>query len=170
MKEARAAAEALEKQLREFDEVAATAAAAAEAEHEKNKAHLQRHLEIQTDRLKKSDVALHASDSKFKAAEVSLRKSGADLDAATEGLATAQRDHASALGELTANSDHLLLLVEQLKESAAAASLESDQKQEAHQSALSSFRRQMDQLRSSQSATEEQRAYSPRRASAQSTA
>ena len=67
-----ASVEALEKQLREFDETAATAAAAAEAEHDKCEAHLQTRLELQTDLLKKSDVALHASDSKLKTTEVRL--------------------------------------------------------------------------------------------------
>ena len=203
--EARAVASALEKQLREFDETAAAATAAAEAEHhqrearlqerlelqtdllkksdaamlrqirasetaaaataaaeaehDKREAHLQERLELQTDLLQKSDVAMHAANSRRESAEVRLRKSNADLNAATEGLATARKDHASALGELTDNSDRLLLLVEQLKGSAAAAALESSQKQEeqqltlssirdSHQIAISSLRGQLDQLRS----------------------
>ena len=168
LKEARAVAEALEKQLREFDETAAAATAAAEAEHDQREADLQGRLELQTDLLQKSDVALHAANSRREKAEVRLRKSNADLNAATEELATAQGDHALAIRELTDNSDHLLLLVEQLKGSAAAAALESNQKQEeqqialssikeAHQIAISSLRRQLDQLRSTTATAEERR-------------
>ncbi len=168
LKEARAVAEALEKQLREFDETAAAATAAAEAEHDQREADLQGRLELQTDLLQKSDVALHAANSKREKAEVRLRKSNADLNAATEELATAQGDHALAIRELTDNSDQLLLLVEQLKGSAAAAALESNQKQEeqqialssikeAHQIAISSLRRQLDQLRSITATAEERR-------------
>ena len=201
--EARAVASALEKQLREFDETAAAATAAAEAEHhqrearlqerlelqtdllkksdtamlrqihasetaaaataaaeaehDKREAHLQERLELQTDLLQKSDAAMHAANSRRESAEVRLRESNADLNAATEGLATARKDHASALGELTDNSDRLLLLVEQLKGSAAAAALESNQTRDANQIAVSSLRGQLDQLRSIAHAAEAQR-------------
>ena len=99
----------------------------------------------------------HTTTGYGKAAGVKLKKGDADLDAATKELATAQRSHASALGELTANSNRLLLLVNQLKKSTATAASDFDQKQEAHRSALSFYEEQTEQLRASQSSMEEQR-------------
>ena len=158
LKETQAAAEVLEERLREFDDVAAAAAAAAEAEHDRDKANLQRQLGLQSERLKKSARDLRATNTKLKEAEGSLQENEAELNAAAKELATAREDHASSAGEMTAHIDRLLLLVEQLKKSAAAASRESDQKQEVHQSVVSALEKQMAQLRSARSSAEEQRA------------
>ena len=140
------------------DEVAADAAAATEAEHEKHLTRLRQQLEGLQVHLEESDSALRSSDLKLKATGVELRTSDADLDAVTKELATAQHIHASELEELTANNNRLLLLVDQLKESAATAAADFNQKQEAHQSAHSFYEQQAEQLRKSLSSMEAQRA------------
>ena len=140
------------------DEVAADAAAATEAEHEKHLTRLRQQLEGLQVHLEESDSALRSSDLKLKATGVELRTSDADLDAVTKELATAQHIHASELEELTANNNRLLLLVDQLKESAATAAADFNQKQEAHQSAHSFYEKQTEQLHASLSSMEAQRA------------
>ena len=181
--EALADVESLEEQLRRFDEVAADAATAAETEHEEHVTRLRQQLEGLQVHLEESSSALRSSDLKLKAAGAKLRTSDADLDAVTKELATAHRGHASELEELTANfnqkqeahqsvcssyaarsveltanNNRLLLLVDQLKESAAAAAADFNQKQEAHQSAHSFYEKQTEQLHASLSSMEAQRA------------
>ena len=134
LKETQAAAGVLEERLREFDDVAAAAAAAAEAEHNRDRANLQRQVSLQSDRLKKSAQEQRATNTKLEEAEGCLREQEAALNASAEELATAREDYATSTDEATKQIDRLLLFIEQLKKSVAAASRESDQKQGEHQS------------------------------------
>ena len=121
LKEAQAAAEVLEARLREFDDVAAAAAAAAEAEHNRDRADLQRQVNLQSDRLKKSDQEQRATYAKLEEAEDCLREQEVALNASVEELATAREDYATSTDEKTQQIDRLLLFTEQLKKSVAAA-------------------------------------------------
>ena len=172
LKEAQAAAEVLEARLREFDEVSAAAAVAAEAEHNRDKADLQRQVDLQSARLKKGDQEQRVILVKLEEAEDCLRdqedlltqhedclrEQERALNTSVEELATAREDYATSTEEKTQQITRLLLFTEQLKKSAAAASRESDQKDGEHHSVVSALEQQMAQLRSARSAADEQRA------------
>ena len=172
LKEAQAAAEVLEARLREFDEFSAAAAVAAEAEHNRDKADLQRQVDLQSARLKKSDQEQRAILVKLEEAEDCLRgqeellaqhedrfrEQERALNTSVEELATAREDYATSTEEKTQQIDRLLLFTEQLKKSVAAASRESDQKNGEHHSVVSALEQQMAQLRLARSAADEQRA------------
>ena len=172
LKEAQAAAEVLEARLREFDEVSAAAAVAAEAEHKRDKADLQRQVDLQSARLKKSDQEQRATLEKLEEAEGRLRdqedlltqhedclrEQERALNTSVEELATAREGYATSTEEKTQQINRLLLLTEQLKRSAATASRESDQKNGEHHSVVSALEQQMALLRVARSAADEQRA------------
>ena len=172
LKEAQAAAEVLEARLREFDEFSAAAAVAAEAEHNRDRADLQRQVDLQSARLKKSDQEQRAILVKLEEAEDCLRdqeelltqhedrfrEQERALNTSVEELATAREEYATSTDEKTRRIDRLLLFTEQLEKSVAAASRESDQKKGEHHSVVSALEQQMAQLRLARSSAEEQRA------------